>query len=163
MFREDDQIKKRLSAYFEREIIGDSSVSNVSNLLVGTEFIISKYKVNDSIELFATSRKLVLSNGSAFFTMDYNMIKGLYCDVPFKGDGNPHVLNIVTTDKRLVKVSFDDVTSLLSARNEIYKVINAVIIEWQKIKFRGVETIQNIQFDIINIPPLPDNASKLLN
>ena len=158
MYREDDQIKKRLSAYFEREIIGDSSGSNVSILLVGTEFIISKYKVNDSIELFATSRKLVLSNGSAFFTIEYNIINGLYCDVPFKGDGSPHVLNIVTTDKRLVKVSFDDVTHLLDARNEIYKVINTVIIDWQKIKLKGVETIQNIQFNIINIPPLPDNA-----
>lgn len=162
MFREDDQIRKRLSAYFERDIIGDLSVSNVSSLLVGTEFIISKYKVNDSVELFATSRKLVLSNGSAFFTMNYNIIKGLYCDVPFKGDGNPHVLNIVTSDKRLVKVSFDDVTSLLNARNEIYKVINTVIIDWQKIKFTGVEAIQKIQFHIINVPPLPDNASTLL-
>lgn len=155
MFREDDQIRKRLSTYFEREITGDSNVSDGSHLFVGTEFLISKYDVTDSIKILATSRKLILSDGSSFFTINYNIITGIYCEVPFKSDNNFHILNIITIDGFFLKVSFNSVTPLVQARNEIFKIINTVIKNWQGANFK-IDDLQNKQLKIVNIPPLPD-------
>jgi hypothetical protein len=150
MFREDDQIKKRLSAYFENEIVGESNKSKVSNLFVGREFLIKKYDVSDFIKLYATSRKLILDVAGSFFEINYDIISGIYCDVPFKGDTDPHVLNIVTSGRLFLKVYFNSTVSLMDARNEIYKIINTVMVDWKGSQFR-VDSIQDRQFDVVEI------------
>lgn len=159
MFRDDDQIKKRLSAYFEKEIEDDSKISEVSHSFIENEFLISKYDVADSIELFATSRKLILTDSKAFYVVHYYKIIGIYCDVPFKGYKDLHILNIITSDDCILKVSFSNVESLVNARNEIYKIINTVIVAWQGSNFR-IEDLKNKKLDIVSIPPLPGNVSK---
>lgn len=162
-FRDLESAKKRLLAYY-KTIYGEAifPIFNISpereNVelkalsLESMEFLINVYPIKHCFALYLSSRKLILRSNKTEILIKYENIIAVYLEFPFKREQESHYLNLLTDDGNLILIDFLDVTSLVEARNEIYRVINTVILNWKGSTFK-VGDIPLSTFDVIKLPP----------
>src|ERR1700744_6431535 len=139
-FRENNKVKSRLLAHYKKTLGIESFPIQVSassaeidsvarGLNIGDdEFLINKYSLILSFELYITSRRLVFKREETLYSVNYEDLMGVFLKFPFKKEDPPHELNLILDGNFLYVVSFLNLSGLVEARNEIYRVINTTII-----------------------------------
>jgi hypothetical protein len=161
-FRNSEEAKKRLLAYYKRQsgsaIFPIQKINNYRELekenyinVNEDDFLITRYIIKNSYELYLTSRRLVIIMRSEKFIIDYKDIDGVFLDVPYKAPNDIYRLNIIVNGYKKVVIEFMDTKSLVEARNEIYRIVKTVIYNWRGEKF----TVDNINFKNIKVILIP--------
>ena len=114
------------------------------------EFLINKYSLILSFELYVTSRRLIFKREETIYSVDYENVMGVFLKFPFKKEQPPHELNLIANGNILYVVSFLDLPGLVEARNEIYRVINAIIVDWRGRDFKVNDSLEGCQ--VVNLP-----------
>lgn len=161
-FREKNQVKRRLLAHYKNALGIESFPIQLSassaeidslarSLNIGDdEFLINKYSLILSFELYITSRRLVFKREENLYSVDYENLMGVFLKFPFKKEDPPHELNLISDGNVLYVVSFLNLSGLVEARNEIYRVINATIVDWRGRDFKVNDELRECQ--VVNLP-----------
>jgi hypothetical protein len=167
-----DSAKKRLLAYYKRAYNNDAFPIDkflatnekefiYRQLLVDTkEYLINGYLLKGDLYLLISSRKLIFINEKNNFNIPLEKVQAVFLRFPFKQNGQPHKLDILIEGDINISIEFLDINSLTQARNELYRIINAIIINWRGSKAQ-VEQLNNKI--TLQIPSEFDTLSQLLN
>lgn len=159
-FRETYKARDRLLAHY-RKLLGidifpiEKSDANVEELvkivhIEGDEFLITQYSITHSFKLLVTSKRLVFYREAIVFSIRHEQINAVYLEFPYKKPEPPHKLNLVV-DTKIYIIQFQDVHSLVEARNEIYRIIDTLILNWNGAKFNANKADKG-NFEVINLP-----------
>ena len=160
--REINKAKNRLLAHYhkvygkdifpiEENATAESIQSMIKELgIADDEFLINEYIISYSFSLLITSARLIFKKDSILLSIRHTNVVAVYLDFPFKKETPPHNLNLIAEDK-LYEIEFIDVPSLVNARNEIYRVIDTVILNWSGKHF-NINTINLSNFSLIRLP-----------
>lgn len=161
-FREHHQAKNRLLAHYKNAsgtdlfpIQTSLSIKEIDLLikeldLQDDEFLITEYPLIQSFRLLLTSRRLILKRDNALFDIKHEDTTSVFLKFPFKKEEPPHELSLITKENILYVINFLELTDLVEARNEIYRVINTVIIDWRGEDFDANKT--GVEYKVVDLP-----------
>jgi|GEM_PF-6689108 len=147
-FRDNDAVKKRLTAFFNTALsepvffkqTKDDLLKKLS--LEDGEFFIISYSTVNSV-LVVTSRRLVIE-GEHITELSFEDIVGIGLERKFKHENTPKLLNIFTRTQVCYTVVFDNLKDLIEARNVIFRVLNTVVADWEGPSFEiNEDTFKN--------------------
>jgi hypothetical protein len=160
-YREHSSAIERLKAYYKNTTTFNDipfqeaqklEITNLPFTLKQNEYVINILRLENKNSLFVTSRRLIVqSEKGNVRSFDIESISAVYLEFPYKKEQPPHFLSVLVDDHKVIKLQFRSLEDLVSARNEIHKVISILLIDWKGVEFNvaKLESLPNIEIEII--------------